>query len=584
VANLIIDYRTTLCRDEASLLAGLRKVEDGISLKFILRTERTSLEIQIAKRGWTNNCSTHITQNTFAVVSGYLNLHGSSSIFRGDKAARFVTEIYQSCGLEYASQISGGFVSIIWDDLAHRLVVANDRFALMPVYFAHDESGVRIGSSVSNTILDSQPEFDVLAWTEFLFLGYILGDKTPYKRVQCLPPATILVRDAEGVRLRQYWDWSTIKRLSDAEQPPSCFSGQIVDRLASSIAWMLPDASKVVMPLSGGLDSRTLLCHAIWLQKPVCTYTFGVLDSWDVLLAQQVARETGIEHHLLHLDENYLARQLPDLVEETGGMLKLFDTAVAGIRHLLPALGAPVISGLAGDSVFGSFLDEELLTADEHSFKVALFRKMLSGMTEQELRAVLGTHYLTMYTAVFDSFLSELDKAPDGDRALRAEYMNFYHRQRKWVFGVFQLIANYIPVTAPFYDYELFDYALGLPVERRLGERAYVDAFVSAFPNLAQIPWERTGQPLIRVTPLIALPSIHRGFLDRDTWSRTSWRSLICSRLLEPKWPKRTNLDVSAIQNLIYEHMSNSCRHTEALSVLTTLALWQQDDHNVNEG
>ncbi len=53
-----------------------------------------------------------------------------------------------------------------------------------------------------------------------------------------------------------------------------------------------------MIPLSGGLDSRTLLGLALELLSPsrIRTYTYGVPSSFDYELGNRLAREAGTRH------------------------------------------------------------------------------------------------------------------------------------------------------------------------------------------------------------------------------------------------------------------------------------------------
>jgi hypothetical protein len=108
-----------------------------------------------------------------------------------------------------------------------------------------------------------------------------------------------------------------------------------------------------------------------------------------------------------------------------------------------------------------------------------------------------------------------------GPRA--SDYFLMNHRIRKYTFAYGLAHLRLLPGRFPFVTTRLFEHCLRLPIELRLEHTLYRRIYCELFPDLARIPWVRTGLPLDRYDPGA-----------RPRWKQ--WLEAVVRRLSRGRW------------------------------------------------
>lgn len=137
--------------------------------------------------------------------------------FRSQGDTEVIAHGYEERGDAIVDALDGMFALVIWDARRRRLVLARDAFGKKPLYYWHDARRFVFGSEVKALLAAGVPaamEEDALP--EYLAFGYVPTPGSLFKGVRKVPPASILVADAAGVRAR----WPRTSAASTAT--PSC--------------------------------------------------------------------------------------------------------------------------------------------------------------------------------------------------------------------------------------------------------------------------------------------------------------------------------------------------------------------------
>src|SRR5439155_3732537 len=86
-----------------------------------------------------------------------------------------------------------------------------------------------------------------------------------------------------------------------------------------------------------------------------------------------------------------------------------------------------------------------------------------------------------------------------GPRA--SDYFLMNNRIRRYTFGYCLANLRHLPCGFPYVTRELFAHCLRLPLGERLEHNLYRRIYRELFPELARIPWAKTGLPLDRYGP-----------------------------------------------------------------------------------
>jgi len=106
--------------------------------------------------------------------------------------------------------LKGIFNVALYDNEKDRVIVVNDRYGFYPMFFSQNNDGFTFASEAKGVLegLNIIPEIDKNAVPEFFSFKYPLGERTFFKQVKKLQPATTLIYDRSKHHLvrQRYWD------------------------------------------------------------------------------------------------------------------------------------------------------------------------------------------------------------------------------------------------------------------------------------------------------------------------------------------------------------------------------------------
>ena len=152
------------------------------------------------------------------------------------------------------------FARWAWD--GERLIAANDRFGVQPLYYASEAGTLRISPSVGALLRSgASPALDDAALAVFVRIGFFVGEDTPFRAIRALPPGACAEWRAGRFEVRSdraHPAPSTLGRDEAIDAFAQLFTRAVERRLQAS-------ASPIAVPLSGGHDSRhiVLALHAL---------------------------------------------------------------------------------------------------------------------------------------------------------------------------------------------------------------------------------------------------------------------------------------------------------------------------------
>jgi asparagine synthase (glutamine-hydrolysing) len=211
-----------------------------------------------------------------------------------------ILQLYETHDVKLPDLLEGAFGLAIWDGRLRRLLVANDRFGLIPHYYAHFDGkfifAPRVVAILQDAAFPRKLNLDALA--EFIRFQRLLGNKTYWEGLQLLPYGSVLIfePDSDHLSVSHYWDF---------DQTPAWPVGATFDEAVEETARLLRAAIKqsisgkhhIGVYLSGGLDSRTILGFASQMCKVPPSITYGHPNSTDVIYAKRVAKRLGSHNY-----------------------------------------------------------------------------------------------------------------------------------------------------------------------------------------------------------------------------------------------------------------------------------------------
>jgi asparagine synthase (glutamine-hydrolysing) len=427
--------------------------------------------------------------------------------FRDESDLELVLRLYQEKGEQFIHGLEGVFVLAIWDHDQQKLVVANDRFGLYPLYYAHYGGKLIFAPETKGILCDPNfyTELDLTALAEYVRFQHLLGDKTFFEGIKLLPNASILRYNVRtnSLNVQPYWDFLQIPQLpatltfEDATEEASRLLKAAVDKLTTG-------NYRLGVYLSGGVDSRTILGLISRDLFPITTVTFGQRGCRDMVYAQEIAAKAGTEHQYFEFSDGKWVEDFVDFhLELTEGYHSWIHAhGISILDQVRPSIEVN-LTGFGGGQSAVDWEDPALLQMqDDIAFSGRLFYLLSQETTwpslnETEERFLFSPRIASqMRGLAFDSFRSELAKYNYPSYEKRAAYFALCNPDRR-LFQYYTVFhRSHFEQRFPFYDYRYFEFVYALPPEMLFKRRLRRAIILRMMRPLARIPYDKDDLPI----------------------------------------------------------------------------------------
>jgi hypothetical protein len=345
-------------------------------------------------------------------------------------------------------------------------------------------------------------------------MGFFPADATFYKDCKVLRPATCYAFSSEGKPARQtaYWRWTHCPRLDRSEDDTIAEFGEI---LSKAVARDLRSGS-VALPLSGGLDSRTV---AACLPEGAAAPSFGYGyrdDSVEIRLAGQVAQAAGLPFHP-HTIRPYLIERLSPVLEAVEGFQDLTQTRQADVSGWLGSHADFVLGAHWGDVLCDSLGAGE--AADAESAFSVLHKKMVKRGSDWLAVNLCGPQLsgADVPELVRSGLRDEYDRlAHIEDADFRAKAAKTCQWAFRWTLPSIRAYQLGAVPRLPFLDPALLDFFCTTPTPMVRGRRLQIEYLKRYAPALARVRWQAYDADLY-----------HYQYFDTLQLPRRAWQRLL---------------------------------------------------------
>ncbi|MBV9267442.1 MAG: hypothetical protein JO061_14820 [Acidobacteriaceae bacterium] len=507
----------------------------------------------------------------------------------GDAALPLLLE--QRPSEETLDEWNGIFALAAFAGPQRELSIITDRLGSLHVYKTTLRGCVLISTSSLILAALTQPDWDPIACREFLATGTVFEQRSLFRGIEKLPPATIVrFRDGLEVSRTRYWGLHLIP-YRDVDSR-TCVH-ELADALTGSIQTIARHLPQPVMDLTGGFDSRALAGSMLRAGLNFETVVNGQATDGDVLIAGRIARERQLQHR--HYERGTQTPQ--QWLEQAKSALPLCDGEIdlllyaptMDVQRGLSAEFDVTLNGSNGEICKGYWW--ELLfpnTGRDRCFdphKVAAQRFAYAGDP-----GLLAHHFDQNLTAHFAEILarnnSGLENHPN-----TAQMDNIYLgvRMQRWQGRIASSTARIWPCLSPFMFRDVMHVALSAPPRLRVRNRLTRRLVEHLDPHLSAIPLDdgTPAMPLRLSTahyfwPLAkkyATKAMHRAFQRRATVTpgnkiRGLWQLEEIHRILRPDSMETAGLyEPSKLKTLLAASQQESFSSAALFGRVLTLEL-----------
>lgn len=447
-------------------------------------------------------------------IYGYQRLRAVLSAeghqFRSAVDVEVIPHLYDKHGADLWANLPGMFAAAVYDRRERILLIGRDRLGKKPLfyhtapdgsfYFGSELKALRAMLRFSNHSLD----LDQKSLYDYVSLGYIPGPSTIFENVFSLLPGECATYDGERLRLNRYWrptiGWTGPARDRNelVAETKSLLQRAVSDRLVADVP--------IGIFLSGGIDSSIVAAEAASLGANVQAFTasFSEASIDEAATAADTSQKLGIRHELVPISF--------DPVESLHKVVAHFDQPFAdssAVPSMAVAAAAGervkvVLNGDGGDEVFCGYRRHIAALAGDKFRWVPKSeplsrwlgnlantdaRRSMSGLVLRQLRGVFlqrGARRLAWAADMLQErekkrvWLGEDCRPTEEwlDQVIPSSYRDF-DQQRLFDIGVnlpwdllvkvdMSCMSASIEPRSPFLDYQVVEFALGVPGTQHL--------------------------------------------------------------------------------------------------------------------
>jgi len=195
------------------------------------------------------------------------NLLAKGHKFRSRCDSEVIVHAYEEYGIEKAlSLFNGMFAFAIWDKRLNKLFLARDRAGIKPLYYSLKNGFMVFASEIKaitvNGIIPKRLRKGCLF--EYFTTNGVFGRNTVFADVAEMKPAHYLVADASGrISIKRYWDMVSLFRASSIIDDEEEILSGLDEKLEKSVNYRLISDVPIGVLLSGGIDSSLVSYYVV---------------------------------------------------------------------------------------------------------------------------------------------------------------------------------------------------------------------------------------------------------------------------------------------------------------------------------
>ncbi len=383
-----------------------------------------------------------------------------------------ILKLYQLEGEKFFSQLRGSFSGLLFDKKNKKWIIFTDHIGSNHIYYSTTNFGFVFSSEIKNIYdffkkKNIKTNLNELSAYFLLTYGFMLEDYTLSCEIKKLLPGHYLIIDENKLIIKQYFIFSN---TPDIKMTENDIIDEIDIQFRRSVKLQfekdLEYGYNHLVALSGGLDSRmtSWVAHELGYTQQI-NLTFSQSDYLDEKIPKSISRDLKHEWIFKSLDNGLFLKDIDKTNIISGGnilysglahansILRLINFNELGLLH----------SGQIGDVIIGTYSKNRNKDFPFSAGDGAFSKKLLHAIP---------------------SFNFEMDYK-------NQEMFILYNRGFSGINYGLLLTQEYTETMSPFYDVELLEFALHIPMKYRLNHNIYFKWIQKKYPMAAKYKWEK---------------------------------------------------------------------------------------------
>lgn len=330
-------------------------------------------------------------------------------------------------------------------------------------------------------------ELNLEAICVFAAIGFFLDQDTYWKDEKILSPASKHTLDESRKLLnsKSWFNWYYLPRDITFDQALEEFT-----TLFEQIVKEQTQDKKVILPLSGGIDSRTLAVALKRNNAHVFAYSYQFENGYaETKIAKRIAKACQFEFKDYTIPKGYLWNEIDTLAKLNNCFSDFTAPRQMAIFNEFQKMGDVFSLGHWGDVLFDSFNLPEL--SEDAQVDVLVNKLLKKGGLELASKLWEAWNLPGNFEAYFRARISKLLKGveiKDTNAKLRA-FKSMYWAPR-WTSVNLSIFSAVKPITLPYYDDRMCKFICTVPEEYLMNRQLQIAYIKTKAPELAKITWQ----------------------------------------------------------------------------------------------
>lgn len=341
---------------------------------------------------------------------------------------------------------------------------------------------------MASTFVGSKKTLDYKAICVFAATGFFLDQDTYYTEQKVLKAGFDYENEDNTILSdKRYFKW----HYSPKERPFSQIVAEFADLFETIIKEQVGD-KKVILPLSGGLDSRTQAAALLHLGNDVQAYGYAFQDGHDeTFYGKKIAKACGFPFKDWKVPYGYLWHSIEELAKINGCYSEFTHPRQMAFVTEYAKLGAVFSLGHWGDVLFDDMKVSDDLSLDEQAKVISKKIIKKGGLSLAE--SLWNSWELD---GNFESYLSERIKLlllqigikESANAQIRA-FKSLYWATR-WTNTNLSVFESARPISVPYFDNRMCEFICSVPEKYLSGRQIQIAYLKMRMPALAKITWQ----------------------------------------------------------------------------------------------
>lgn len=395
--------------------------------------------------------------------------------------ARLVNNSFEVSGCPQAFFGRSNEINSQWEWDNNRIRALNCKFGFYQLFYFCNSSEFIISNNIVELLNRGAPsDLDEKALAVFLKLRFFIGEDTPFRAIKVLPPNSVLEWDGTltatgGITVAKPENISRSKAIQDYAE---LFREAMISR----------SQEQMIIPLSGGRDSRHILFEALRVNKNPHCITVGNRNDQDFIVSRMLVDKFSLYHKIIQRPEfNIFHEREKNLLCNFAAIQHAWTIPM---RKYIDGVEGVVFDGIGGDVLSaGLFLEETGLKLARAGEVEAWADWLISDWICDPSFVRMGPDVTSEVAR--DHLCIELRRHLDAPNPVGSFF--FWNRTRRCIAAyTFGILGNR-GVSTPYLDDRVFEHLSMLPAEYFTDHSFHDEAIRFAFPEYISLPYEDKG-------------------------------------------------------------------------------------------